>query len=462
VRGGCEAPVTVPHNPEVEAALIGRLLERPALTSQVVGTLLEPRHFYSAAHRLLYATIVEAFFADEDIDAMVIGETNAKKLGKMWQVDDATAVKRVLAMRGLSGHGSNAATTAALVRRDSDYRDLLLLADEIRELVSAEAEEPDEIAGVLGQRALAITTSNVAATQELTPLIDVGRQFVRDVQMRQAAREQGVELGAYFGLNAIDDYAHGLQGGELLICGGEPGVGKSAVWWKGALNFAERQMGRDENVRVGALILSLEMSPTPSAARFASMIAGLQGTDVREGRVSPDQLQTVVKEFRRREKVPLWVNHAPTLRASQLRALIAEAIRRHNVGLVVLDHFRMWDLDRRLANKNDEDEEKVRFLKEQIASAMNIALVCLAHTRKPDPSSNGRPKMSDLRGSYQVAAHADFVSFIYRPAMYATEAQMERGDVVDTQAEMIWSKNRHGNPGTREFHFNPSQMFIAN
>jgi replicative DNA helicase len=342
--------MAVPHNDALEAALIGRLLDKPALIGQVVGTLLEPHHFFTAAHRLLYAEIVEAFFA---------------------------------------------------------------------------------------------------------------RQFVRDVQLRQAARDQGIELGAYFGLKAIDDFTHGQQGGELLICGGEPGVGKSAVWWRGALNFAERQMQRPEDKRVGALILSLEMSPTPSAARFASMLAGLKGTDLREGRVSSVELERVVTHFRQRRDVPLWVNHAPTLRASQLRALIAEAIRRHNVGLVVLDHFRMWDLDKRLANKNDEDEEKVRFLKEQIASSMNVALVCLAHTRKPDPSSNGRPKMSDLRGSYQVAAHADFVSFIYRPAMYATETEIVERE-LETAAEMIWAKNRHGNPGSREFHFNPAQMFIAN
>lgn len=454
--------MNVPHNPEVEAALIGRLLERPALTAQVVGTMLEPRHFFAAANRLLYSAIVEAFFADEPIDALVIGETNAKTLAKLWQTDDAGAVQRVVELRGKTAHGSTAAATAALVKRDADYRELLLVATEITDRVAAEDDQPDEIAGMLSQRALEITTSSVTATQELVPFIDVGRQFVQDVRLRQAAREQGVELGAYFGLNAIDNFTHGLQGGELLICGGEPGVGKSAVWWKGALNFAERQMQRDADKRVGALVISLEMSPTPSAARFASMLAGLKGTDLREGRITAGELQTAIDEFRERRDVPLWLNHAPTLRASQLRALIAEAIRKHNVGLVVLDHFRMWDLDRRLVNKNDEDEEKVRFLKEQIASTMNVALVCLAHTRKPEPGSNGRPKMSDLRGSYQVAAHSDFVSFVYRPAMYATDARGKALDVSDTVAEMIWQKNRHGNPGSMEFHFNPSQMFITN
>jgi replicative DNA helicase len=85
----------------------------------------------------------------------------------------------------------------------------------------------------------------------------------------------------------------------------------------------------------------------------------------------------------------------------------------------------------------------------------------LAHTRKPDQNSNGRPKMSDLRGSYQVAAHSDFVSFIFRPSMYATQAQMDAGEISDTDAEMIWAKNRHGNPGSEKFYMDAGRMFIA-
>jgi replicative DNA helicase len=121
----------------------------------------------------------------------------------------------------------------------------------------------------------------------------------------------------------------------------------------------------------------------------------------------------------------------------------------------------MFDLDQRLDNKLDEDEEKVRFLKEQIAATLNVAVICLAHTRKPDPASNGRPKMSDLRGSYQVAAHSDFVSFIYRPRMYATQAQIDALKVKDTDAEMIWAKNRHSDPGSAEFYFDARSMLIT-
>jgi replicative DNA helicase len=447
-----------PHNPEVEAALVGRLLREPALTGEVVGTLLEPQHFRAAASRTLYAAIVEQFFADEPVEPLVIGELNAKTLSTLWHVDERTAVARVIELADRA-QGSPL-EAAKLVKRDADYRALLQIADNVRDRVQVEQDSPEEIAGIMGQAALQVASSGIQS-QEIVSFADAGRAFVRDIRVAQAARQAGVELGAYFGLHAIDAYVRGLRPTELLIGGGEPGVGKSAVWWRAGLSFAERQAKRPPERQVGTMIVSLEMGPTPSNARFASMLGRVSGIDIREGTLSARDLQKIIDAWRQHTEVPLWLNYAPTLRASQLRALVSEAIRRHNVGLVILDHFRMWDLDVRLPNKIDEDEEKVRFLKEQIASSLNVAVVCLAHTRKPDPGSNGRPRMADLRGSYQVAAHSDLVSFIYRPAMYATRADIEKGEIRDTDAEMIWAKNRHGTLGAPKFFFDAERMFVA-
>lgn len=449
----------VPHSPDAEEAVVSRLLREPALTGQVVGTQLEAGHFHLAATRLLYDALVEAFYAEDPVDPLVIGRLHAKKLARIWNVSERQAIRLVVELGQRASDGSPT-EHAGLIRRDADYRRLLSLADDIRDRVASESEAPDEIAGIASQSALAIAAGGVAA-QELVSFEDAGRAFVHDIQVRKAAREQGVELGVYFGLTAIDSFVRGLQPTELLLLAGEPGTGKSAICSRGTLTFAASQAQRPEEKRIGSLIISLEMGPSPSNARFASMLGQIAGEDLREAKITSVQLATLIERWRDRASTPLWFNYAPTLRASQLRALISEAIRRHNVGLVVIDHFRMWDLDRRLPNKTDEDEEKVRFLKEQIAGALNVAVVCLAHTRKPDPGSNGRPQMADLRGSYQVAAHSDLVGFIYRPSMYATRAQIEKGETKDTDAEMIWAKNRHGKPGSMSFYLDASRMLIV-
>jgi replicative DNA helicase len=88
----------VPHNPEVEEALIGRLLAEPQHTGEVVGALLEPGDFYLAANRLLYGAVVESFYADQPADAMTLGELHAKALSRMWNIDERQAVQRVVAL----------------------------------------------------------------------------------------------------------------------------------------------------------------------------------------------------------------------------------------------------------------------------------------------------------------------------------------------------------------------------
>jgi replicative DNA helicase len=248
---------------------------------------------------------------------------------------------------------------------------------------------------------------------------------------------------------------------ELCLIGGEPGVGKSALTWEMALGFARKQMVKPKDKRIGTLVLSLEMALIGSSARLATSMAGVESTRLREGDISDDELNKIIRTWKNHEHLPMYWNFASNFRFSQLRALVVEAIRRYNVGVIIIDHFRMFDPDRRINNANQEDEAKARFLKESIAKDLNVAVICLAHTVKLRRElSDGRPHLSDLRGSGQVAAHADIVGFMYRPWMYATENEKLDGVISPTEAELIFRKNRNGALGTSEFFFDPGTMNI--
>lgn len=447
----------LPNNPAVEDAVIGQLLATPDRIADVVGALLEPGHFYTAANRLLYGAIRDGFYDGTPVDALTVGELHAVRLSRLWGTTEAEAVERV---RGMAhGYEGDVVDHAGLVKRDADYRALLGVLDATRAAIVSEELTPEQVAGELSQQAMKVAT-NTLVTAELTSFADAGRDFVRTTREAIAARAAGVEVGAYFGIPAIDHFTRGLRGGEVLMGAGEPGVGKSAVWWQAALNFADRQSRRPEGQQVGTVVLSLEMGAESSNGRFAAMLAGLDTTELREGTISSVNFERAIGEWRRRIGLPLWLSYLPSLRASQLRALCSEAVRKHNVGLVVVDHFGYFHLDRRLPNKTEEDGEKTRFLKE-LATDLNLAIICLAHTRKPDPGSNGRPRLSDLRGSQEIAGHAAFVSFIFRPWLYASERERDAGKVDETEAIMIWAKNRHGFNGDGKFVMDAARMYIS-
>lgn len=426
---------------------------------EVIGTLLEGRHFHDPAHKMIFDTLVECYYAEDPIDGISVGQRIAPKLARAWAVPEDQAITRCRDLAVGMRHIGSVVDHAKLVKREFDRRELLDVAAEIQRLVAEGEKSPEEIGGIVSADAMRIATDSLL-TQDLVSFGDSGRDFIHTMRKERALVEKGVEAAAYFGLRFIDDYTKGLRPTELLFTAGEPGVGKSSVWWTAAIKFAERQMQKPEGQRVGVLILSLEMGKEPSQIRVAQTLTQLDGTMFREARFSEAEMQQVVTEWGRRKDLPLWFSHASTLRASQIRALCVEAIRKHDVGLIVIDHFRYFDMDRHFQNKNDEDEEKVRFLKEDLAKDLNLAVICIAHTVKTIETPDGRPNKSHLRGSGQISADADLVSFVYRPYNYATERAKENGDVRETDAEMIWAKNRHSNDGAAEFYFEPQTMSI--
>lgn len=452
-----------PHSLEAERSVLGRIMAAgPKTAGEVIGTLLAQEHFYAPAHASLYEAIYENYYADLPVDALTIGEKASKRLAGLWSCSENDAIVRVrdMAIAQTTFRG-DPIDHARVVKRHADFRGLLDLTTAVQSEVGKEERDPEEIAAILSERAMKIATSQLL-THELLSFGDLGRRYLQHARLLADARRRGIELGAYFGMSFLDNYLRGLKPTEMMICAGEPGAGKSAVIWEGTRRFAERQMKKPEDKRVGALILSLEMGEEQSNLRLAQSIAHIDGGKLREGDIVAGDFTQITYQWGRRKHLPLWFNFASSLRTSQMRALIVEAIRRHNVGLVVIDHFRYFDLDRRLRNPNDEDEEKARFLANSIAKDLNVAVICIAHTTKGiENTPDRRPNLSHLRGSGQVAAHADFVAFVYRPYAYAEDDDKASGAIAETDAEMIWRKNRHGLDGIAPFYFEPSKMAIS-
>jgi replicative DNA helicase len=447
----------LPFSLEAEQSVVGQCLATPKIVGQVVSTMLEAAHFFNPPMRALYDEIVQRYYADEAIDALTVGEHVGVTLARSWGVEESEAVARVQRLAsGRQGRAPAAIEHAKLVKRHADYRALLDLAEQIKRDVDNETDSPEQIAGLASQTAMQVATSTLL-TQDLVTFEDLGRNFVREQRKLMAARAQGVELGAYFGLSFLDSYLRGLRPSELFFVAGEPGAGKSFVTWKAAQLFAERQMRKPPETRIGTLVLSLEMSEENSSTRVAQSLAKLDGGKLREGRTDDADLASVIAEWRKRKDLPLYFNFSSNMRASQLRALVVEAIRRHNVGLVVIDHFKYVDMDGRWRSDLEQEEAKARFLKQDVATQLNVAVICLAHTTKAiEGREDARPKLSHLRGSGQVAAHADFVGFVYRPYNHAKQDAIDAGEVKRTDAELIYAKSRHGLEGTADFFFDAS------
>lgn len=435
-------------SPLAEESIVGTLLSEPTRAGEVVTDLM-PDSFSDPTYGALYEAIRNAYYAGVPIDPLTMAAK--AKLDPM----DTQALA--------DGHSLSAAPLrehAAIVRRQYDRRELIKLAAGITREVEKDELEPAAIAGRISQRSLSIATRTVI-TSEIVNFGDAGRSFINVLTSEREAAQKGIALGAKVGIPAIDNYTRGIRPGRLVMSAGEPGVGKSAIWWMAALNHAKAQEAKPEELRISTLILSMEMGDQDSSARFAQRIGEVNGENIQDALLTDTEFLRIRDGWAKLKDIPLYLNYSPNLRCSEMLAVVAEAVRKYNVGLVIVDHFRTFDLDKRLTDSVQEDEEKARFLKEQIARAMNVAVICIAHTRKPNSDRNqGRPHMADLRGSGQISAHADGLCFVYRPIMYATEQEITDGIVSDTDCEVIWRKYRQGATGTGKLFFDPAKMDI--
>jgi replicative DNA helicase len=449
-----------PHSLDAERSVLATMLRQgDKVAAEVIGTLLEGKHFYAPPHRVIFEALHENYYADMPLDSLTIGTRCSKTLSKLWSTSEEVAVERVNDLAA-SRFPGKVIDHAKLIKEHADLRGLLGLCKTIEGEIEAQERGAEEIAGLVSQQAMRIATDSLL-TAEIMDFGQLGRNYYEQATLAKKATEMGIELGVKFGMPFLDNYTRGLRATELMLGAGEPGVGKSAVYWKAALRFAQKQMVKTEDKRIGTLVLSLEMGEEPTNVRLAQTLTHIDGGKLREGTMSDAEINKILHEWGRRKGIPLYFNFASSARASQLRALVVEGIRRYNVGLVVIDHFRHFNMDRRYDNQIIEDEDKVKFLKEAIAKDLNTAVICVCHTTKGIAEArNQRPNLTHLRGSYQVAAAADFVSFIHQPYMYATDEARESGEVTESQMEMIWEKNRHGYKGIAQFHMNAARMDI--
>lgn len=455
----------MPFSVEVERALVGRMLRDPRAVSELLGRYVERDDFATAECRLLFERIVEAYMADGHVDPIVIGERSRKPLAEIWAVPESEASRSLRAL---------AEATTALAPLDAHVEQLKLLSSRRRVITAAEralaAAQSSESDPVAVSMELADVLTEVATGGRKKSGLMTRREsvesYVRELRNRVAIRQAGGELGVVTGFEFFDDRVNGLQPGEVFMLGGEPGVGKSALAQTLARSFAHRQLEKATEHRIGTLAINLEMTHYVDMGRDAQMLSGIDGDRLRQADVTEDEFRQLAKAYiaDRYKELPLIANYASRLTASGVRAIILDALNRgYNTGFVIIDHFRMFDLDKgtlpKDAGSNQVDEEKARFLKE-LAKDLNIAIMCLAHTVKMDRMSDGRPTLADLRGSYQVAAYCDIVAFAYQPWAYASPTEREHAEVLESDAELIFAKNRNGRKGSTYFTFFGERMHV--
>lgn len=426
----------LPHDAAVERAVLGAVLLQPKVLPLVAAYLTED-DFFVPRHRAYWRGMLGLHQQGLGIDNVTLAAALGPDLERL---GGAAALVGVLEEGCTAGH---AESYARMVIGHAQRRRLLGVASEIGAMVreTEDAEFALELAQQAVGRIARKNTGNV-----IRPLGHLTREYVRELFAAVEAADLAggkVEVkGRSTGYPAIDELVVALRGGELIVMGARPSMGKTAL----ALGVAER-MARAAPEGSAVAFFSGEQPGPDISMRWLSQVSGVDSMRMQRREVTDGEIAQLVKAVGDSERVPLLIDDtsAPTIGhvCNRARMLALE----HKLVLVVVDYLQLLRAPEQ-ADPRLEVTEISRRLK-ALARDLDVPVLALSQlNRGLESRQNKRPVLSDLRESGAIEQDADQVWFLHREAKYD-----DRQDQNVGVAELIVAKLRNGRLGTARLRF---------
>jgi replicative DNA helicase len=420
----------LPHDWELEAAVLGGVLIQPAVLDDARGEVAA-EDFHRPTHRLLWDLVCS--LADRGIvpdPVTVIGEIERRAIA-----DQVGGIAYVVGLPLRCASVDNVSPTyTGRVKDLSARRAIILAARAIEEQAQASTDEADVIAA---RGADALTSAGLKRASDSWHAYEaIVPSQVEAIGKRSEA--PGEIVGVRTGIEALDAILLGLKGGDLVVLGARPAMGKTAL-----VQQVTDHVGATQGP---AGVFQLEMSEGGMAERSIVREARVNATAVKTGRFTVGEWREVMAAGDRLAALPVYVDATPGLTVTQIRTR-ARALksREPHLRLLVIDYLQLIGSDSRAGNREQEVAKISRGLK-LLAKELDVPVVVLAQlSRGCEQREDKRPMPSDLRESGAIEQDADAILFIYRDEVYTKEACARPGI-----AEIIVAKHRSGELGTAE------------
>jgi replicative DNA helicase len=199
----------------------------------------------------------------------------------------------------------------------------------------------------------------------------------------------------------------GLHPGNLVLIGGRPSTGKTALLY----SFAIRALCTD----IPVALFTVEMSAQQALHRLIQMLTGVD-TWRPPHRILEDD------EKARIAALPLWIGGEQTI--ADLRSRAMQLYAEQGVRMIVVDYIQLLRARQTYESCRCKIEEITAGLK-SLSEALNVPVIAASQlSRAVEHRPDGRPRLSDLRGIEYPARNADVVVLIHRHPRNACSAQL--------------------------------------
>lgn len=419
--------VTPPNSVEAERSVLGAMLQDGNAVEQACERL-QGDDFYQPQHREIYDAMRKLHMEQSPVDLVTVDS----ELSRRGTLEGVGGTAYLIELSQYVPTTANVKAYIALVQEKSTLRRLIHAAQEISQECYSQA---NPLADTLNhaEKAVFDIVMNRSGGDTLVHVKDVLQNTYANIE--ELAKLKGRISGVPTGFTALDNMLTGLHGGELIILGARPSMGKTSL----AMNIAGHAcLYAGKKVAV----FSLEMPREQIALRLLCSDAKVDMQRVRQGRLDNDDWMRLARSIGPMANAPLYIDDTAGITPSQLRSRCRRLMMDKGLDLIVVDYLGLMHADGKSENRQLEVSEISRSLK-AIALELKVPLLaCAQLSRASTTRDNKRPALSDLRDSGSIEQDADVVMFIHREGYYDPECEEKN------IGEIIVQKQRNGPLGT--------------
>lgn len=236
----------------------------------------------------------------------------------------------------------------------------------------------------------------------------LNEEFIELENMQTSGCLSGIPTG----FKSLDEVITGLKKNDLIVIGGQPASGKTAMAMSIMLNVAV-----DQNLPV--LYISLESSALELSKRIIRMRSGISGEKLDgAGKLELNEWAQLECKMKDVENAPIFIEERPNLTIGHIRNIVRTQIEKNGIRLVIIDYMQLIKgrVDCRI-NREQEMSSISRELK-SLAKECQVPIVAISSlsrqlSNRQNTNSNSRPQISDLRDSGSIEFESDVILLLY-------------------------------------------------
>ena len=350
----------------------------------LIADSLKPEMFTNAILAEAYRIIIEARENDEEIDyASICRDIKSRRDFKPKDVEDE-----------LIGTYQIAHNASAIEKHAEAIKKCYATRTIYKAFIDADSKGTDivEVFQSVNDKILGITSTS----KQCLSLADIAEQYSGEYFIEKHTKRLNTGIGC------LDDIVGEFEGGDLIVIGARPAVGKSALAAQIVNNMAH-----DDN-KIG--YFNLEMTEKQLFERFVATESGIGLTRIRRAIkfLNDEQERYDAAVAKLKEKNNILISTG-----SKTVKQIVQVQKKENFDVVVVDYLQLAKPDRYTGNRY-VDVGQISHALKALAVDYNIPVILLTQlNRVSEGKGNKEPTMAEIRESGDIEQDASIIFLLW-------------------------------------------------